>query len=304
LPTEVIVDIYGPDGDTLAGTLTLNSGNSWTDELCELLPGEYYAVEREVPGWHTVGNDGPVDVIANDTVTITIDNEIDRGCLEVTKAFTNYPEGYMLPAVIVDIYGPDSDTLAGTLTLNTDNSWTDELCDLLPGVYYAVERTVEGWTTTGNTGPVSVIANDTAHITITNALELCEETIWAKLVGTDPAAIPFEGTGNWGWYAGPLPEGDYEFELWAGAAFNDTSKGTFVGMLYMTYDGGCVSFTLDMEDGFAKPTFSHVYISETAGIPSFPQDFTKDTLAEDELCGFTDSIYFAYHSVVMMPCGD
>jgi hypothetical protein len=77
-----------------------------------------------------------------------------------------------------------------------------------------------------------------------------------------------------------------------------------VGILKMTYKDGCVSFKVKEMYMGVLVSYSHVYVSQTAGVPSFPKDFTKDTLAEDTICGFTGSIYFAYHSVVMLPCSN
>jgi hypothetical protein len=138
-----------------------------------------------------------------------------------------------------------------------------------------------------------------------------DDTIWAKLVDVngseDPNAIGFSGTGNWGWYNGPLSEGTYVFELWAGAAFNETWRGQLAGYLYLTYSGGCVTYYTDLEPGFAPKEGAHVYISYSDEAPRFTGgtgDFWNADFAGDSFCGYTGDIYFAFHSSVYVPPTD
>ncbi len=68
-----------------------------------------------------------------------------------------------------------------------------------------------------------------------------DETAWAY---GDDYAIPIDSLmkkANWGWTNGPLPGGDYEWDIYAGAAQNDISKGMLVGKLIVEYNKGCVT---------------------------------------------------------------
>lgn len=58
------------------------------------------------------------------------------------------------------------------------------------------------------------------------------------------------GFRNWGWTNGPLGPGYYEFEIWAGAAQCDLSKGELVGTLAIGYDGSGANITYMMDAGW------------------------------------------------------
>jgi hypothetical protein len=65
----------------------------------------------------------------------------------------------------------------------------------------------------------------------------------------------FDGNGksdfkNWGWSNGPLAAGSYEFELWAGAAKCDLTKGTLVGAVTVDYDGSTATVTYTIDAGW------------------------------------------------------
>ena len=134
-----------------------------------------------------------------------------------------------------------------------------------------------------------------------------DQTVWAKLIdpnedGEDPDAIGFSGTGNWGWYNGPIQMGDiYTFELWAGAAKNDTSKGMQVGELTVEYKmDGTVAWETTLWGGVLAPTGAHVYISTSDTVPKFPKDFMNVDV-DDEMGSYEEPIYFAYHSSMKIP---
>ena len=134
-----------------------------------------------------------------------------------------------------------------------------------------------------------------------------DQTVWAKLIdpnedGEDPDAIGFSGTGNWGWYNGPIQMGDiYTFELWAGAAKNDTSKGMQVGELTVEYKmDGTVAWETTLWGGVLAPTGAHVYISTSDTVPKFPKDFMNVDV-DDEMGIYEEPIYFAYHSSMKIP---
>jgi hypothetical protein len=105
---------------------------------------------------------------------------------------------------------------------------------------------------------------------------------------------------NWGWtnyIAGPSFE---SWDLWAGAGQCDTSKGTLVGTVSVTYSGtGYVFVTFNV----APPNTiqsTHVY----AGYNLFPTFKGKDTVAPGQYTNkgpFSGPIYVIAHAIVGFP---
>lgn len=76
-----------------------------------------------------------------------------------------------------------------------------------------------------------------------------------------------QGFKSWGWTNGPLGPGHYEFDIWAGAAKCDLSKGDLVGTLTIGYDGSTATVTYSMNAGCTMG-FTQVYV----GSEMFPRD--------------------------------
>ena len=112
---------------------------------------------------------------------------------------------------------------------------------------------------------------------------------------------------NWGW-TNPILPGEYEWDLWAGAAQCDTDKGELVGSVEVEYDeDGYLTVTFNVDDEYdLKET--HVY----AGEDKFPQQQrgrrTVDTVAPGQY--YNDSpfdgseVYVIAHAVVGLPDPD
>jgi len=127
------------------------------------------------------------------------------------------------------------------------------------------------------------------------------ETAYAK----GSSAIPFIPTfANWGW-TNPICSGTYTWDLWAGAAKCDTSKGTLVGSVTVTYPSdGCVTVDYNVSTpNILKET--HVY----AGYDIFPKVLSGKrwvyTVAPGQY--YNDSpfngsqVYVIAHAVVGIP---
>lgn len=151
-----------------------------------------------------------------------------------------------------------------------------------------------------------------------------DETAWA--FGGDFAKPNWDYSGNqfWGWTNGPLPEGNYEWDIYAGAGQNDLSKGMIVGKLIVNYNEGCVEVIYEMDEGFflgethlwvgddVLPMVTRgkkeVYTNAPGQFP-FGADFYIDEEDPDPSvttwswigCDFEGDIYVAAHSVVWMP---
>ena len=80
--------------------------------------------------------------------------------------------------------------------------------------------------------------------------------------------------GRWGWSNGPLAEGTYTFDLWAGAGQNDLSKGTLVGEVTLVYAGGDVSVTYNTNTPYLLEEV-HVFV----GNDYLPENNNEYTIA-------------------------
>ena len=89
--------------------------------------------------------------------------------------------------------------------------------------------------------------------------EVCET---AYGFGGDNAACFIDlphGFSNWGWTNGPLSEGSYTFDLYAGAGQCDLSKGVHAGYVDVEYDDGTVTVTYALFDDYYTSE-THLYI--------------------------------------------
>ncbi|PCE63169.1 hypothetical protein B7P33_13130 [Sediminicola luteus] len=105
------------------------------------------------------------------------------------------------------------------------------------------------------------------------------------------------GFNRWGWTIGPISEGSYSYQVFAGAGQCDTSKGTYVGTAHVTYADGTVEVDYELVEG-VKINETHIY----AGYDMFPTAKNgRPTVApgqytiQEELEG---DIYVILHNVV------
>jgi len=107
---------------------------------------------------------------------------------------------------------------------------------------------------------------------------------------------------RWGWTHGPLAAGGtYTFDIWAGAGQCDTSKGTYVGTVEISYNGGDPIVTPTLEPDF-EIVETHLYIGSTE-LPQVAKGKkkTEPTVAPGQYYieqGLTGNIYIIYHTVV------
>lgn len=180
-----------------------------------------------------------------------------------------YPSYY--PTVFFGLKCPDSPS--GTITsIVIDNDYPDALTVTTSGIY-------EGQTIPQYGELVGAVHVHVEQAAAQNALYTFDVliTIDCTTCGKCDTAYAYHadyatcflncGFSNWGWTNGPLEPGSYEFELWAGAAGCDTSKGTKVGLLTVDYDGSTAIVTYNMyEDNYMTAT--HLYV----GSDRLPRD--------------------------------
>ncbi|MEM2873721.1 MAG: hypothetical protein QXD82_06110 [Nitrososphaerales archaeon] len=144
---------------------------------------------------------------------------------------------------------------------------------------------------------------------IPQEIEYCYETAYGKGTGSINFIPTFS---NWGWTNRLSGYGTYEFELWAGAAQCDTTKGTLVGTVTVVYGAGTLDVTFNVKDPYILmnedgEVETHVY----AGSNPYPtikvKGGTKPTVAPGQysidysaLNG--QPIYVIVHAIVGIPC--
>lgn len=142
----------------------------------------------------------------------------------------------------------------------------------------------------------------------------CEATDTAfaydDILGTCFLDIEGLNANRWGWTIGPLDEGEYEFEIWAGAGQCDLLNGTLVGMLSVEYFEGTATVTYIM-DACRTLKETHLYIGNDILPTGNNGDYTvapgqygnTHSEVEDEadqyvIEGLSGEIYLIAHAVV------
>jgi hypothetical protein len=131
-------------------------------------------------GFTTTYPNGNTAIVAaggvDDAVVVAIENQLDTGCLTITKEFLGVPEGYTLPTVTGSILGQYGDT--HSFTLDETNGYSQTLCGLYPGQYTVTEDPILGFTTTYPNGNTAIVAagrvNDAVVINIKNIYEVAQ----------------------------------------------------------------------------------------------------------------------------------
>jgi hypothetical protein len=105
----------------------------------------------------------------------------------------------------------------------------------------------------------------------------CETAYAASMHGscfTDYSEI---SPARWGWSIGPIDEGEYQFDIFSGAAECDRSNGRYVGILTVNYSGDTMTISYDTFENFDM-TETHVYIGD---VPMPKDDAGSVTLCPD-----------------------
>lgn len=164
----------------------------------------------------------------------------------------------------LDLEGPGADDLPTTVTL-FDAADAVLLQKEIPLLADNSKQFVDLEATAGVAKMVIELNNSGA---IDNIALKCEdrevggcETMFGK--GNDNALCFIDDTNNnfnrWGWTNGPLSEGTYTFEIWAGAGQCDTSKGTLAGEVEVVYENGTVEVKY-ITDGDHVLQETHLYV--------------------------------------------
>jgi hypothetical protein len=134
--------------------------------------------------------------------------------------------------------------------------------------------------------------------------------VWTTMKRANPENLPsLELTkSRWGWAINVTELGETQYQIWAGAGLNDTSKGVLVGTLTVVWDGTEVCFLYDLDAGFTMEEL-HVYAGDTSpttiapGQYGYIQDFNDDPVEDWSDCvpvedTDEDGVWVVAHAVV------
>ena len=188
---------------------------------------------------------------------------------EITVLVENaYPHYY--PTVFFALECPDSG-LGTIMDITVDNPNPNELDVSVSGIYVGQVIPQDGEAMGAVHVHVEQSAAQNAVYTfrVSIATECQVETCGTAYAYRADYATCFIGLGftKWGWTNGPLQPGYYEFQLWAGAAGCDTSKGRLVGQVTVDYDGSAAVVSYDTYEGNWM-TATHLYV----GSERLPRD--------------------------------
>lgn len=232
---------------------------------------------------------------------------------EITVLVENaYPSYY--PTIFFGLKCPDS--ASGTITsIVIDNPYPDALTVTTSGIYPG-QPILAGEEVTGAVHVhVEQAAAQNAVYTFKVSITIeckCATCGTAYAYRADYATCFIDlGFKPWGWTNGPLGPGSYEFQLWAGAAGCDTSKGRLVGQLTINYNGSTAVVTYQMYEGNWM-TATHLYVgndrlpknkkgNETVSPGQYPYKHDPlNNVPTDSytVTGLSGNIYVVAHGVV------
>jgi hypothetical protein len=296
---------YFKDGLPKIWLFTDGSGDETATWTVDVTYEGYEDSNFKVWGTITIENTGTLDAIVTDVEDLLDGMAIPTSCDELvpfplavgetqecTYEYYDYVEGYNVANVTTErgnTYGPASAPIVwGAPKTETNKTVTIEDCSDLFGCVELGKVTAPkdakftytydfAWADYGKALCGSYQYDNTATIVETgqsasaslkvNVQCFIYESAWAK--GDDALAFCDNGFSNWGW-TNPVKKGNsYIFDLWAGAGQCDTSKGTLVGTVSVTFtdaDKGVVIVTYNVGAAF-ELVETHVY----AGVDMFPK---------------------------------
>ena len=310
---DVIYKGFTDSAFVVSGTITItNDGDldavivSVKDVLCETID-----VVVEWPADFAAGDTLAVGESITLTYSATVGSKLED-CDNVVTVTTEVRD-YTAEAAVPDDWGDPDEEINDVVTIEDDSDLLGEVDlgsvtapDDAQFTYtedFAYEDYDDdcGFFEYDNTA-IIVETEQSADATIkVNVQCSFDETAYAK---GDNAECFIPTFSQWGW-TNPIEPGEYEWNLWAGAAQCDTSRGILVGSVKVVYD----------DDGYVDVTFnvdSPYFLEEThvyAGYDMFPQQQrgrrTVDTVAPGLYSNnepFDGSeIYVIAHAVVRIP---
>jgi hypothetical protein len=256
------------------------------------------------------GVDFPYTLPVGETLTCTYDEDVDSkiaGSNEVTV--TTERDEYFADAEIIwgdptteinktvnvkdisDLFGEvDLGTVTApngdTFTYDKAFAWADYGADGCGSFQYDNTATI---VETGQEAEATLKVNVQCYI---------YETAYA--FGGELATCFVEGAGRWGWVNGPIGEGTYVWDLYAGAGLCDLTKGTHVGTVTVIYDAGYVA----VEYNLLSPNTLEEYHWYAGSEMVPPNGYFAVGLYGENAGPHTGEIYVIVHAVVGYPDPD
>ncbi len=300
------VSVYGTNpifpGDNVA--MVFDSSNPTGEDYDLGTPNQLYGgpgISSDSGDGNEASNDTPMGnvlIISEDLDASDPDDSYVAGS-KYDFDFSGYGVGYvtMYGFNMIDLDAPGKDDLPTVVKLYDD---MDNLL-LEKVIPYGPDNAVQWVDLEGTAGVVKMTLELNNSGAIDNIKFTCPktETVCETAFGLGDYGTCFSeyGFSRWGWTNGPVGEGQYTFDVWAGAGQCDTDKGEWAGTVTVTYGGGTVSVEYDILDEF-EVTETHVY----AGSNPIPTDKKgKETVAPGQYKVGSDlsgDIYIIVHLVV------
>jgi len=233
--------------------------------------------------------------------------------MEITVLVENgYPSYY--PTVFLALMCPDSGL--GIITdIIIDNQYPEALTVDISGIYegQSIPQNGEAIGAVHVHVEQSAAQNAVYTFTVSITTECQIQTCGTAYAYNASYATCFLDLGftKWGWTNGPLGAGFYVFQLWAGAADCDTSKGRLVGQVTVNYDGSTAVVTYQIYEG-NWITAIHLYVGNnhlprdkkgvetvTPGQYPYAHDPLNYVITDTyTVTGLSGNIYLVAHAVV------
>lgn len=272
-------------------------------------------------GWGVQSSDDPSEPQAMGVACDRYDKDVARTTAwmsedhrEITVLVENaYPSYY--PTVFFALTCPNS--ALGTITdIVIDNQYPDALTVSTSGIYEGQPIPQDEEVTGAVHVHVEQAAAQNAVYTFTVSITTqCQPPVtcgtgYGYYAGHATCFLNL-GFTKWGWTNGPLGPGHYVFQLWAGAADCNTSKGRLVGQVIVDYDGSTAVVTYQIYEGNWM-TAMHLYVgsnrlpkdkkgNETVNPGQYPyihDPLSNVTTDSYTVTGLSGNIYVVAHALV------
>lgn len=124
----------------------------------------------------------------------------------------------------------------------------------------------------------------------------CETSFAIGNADNEYACFSEGGFNRWGWSIGPISEGTYTYDVYAGAGQCITDNGVLAGTVTIEYSNGLVSAEYDFLDGYTTSE-THLY----AGSTMYPtKNNGRNTVAPGQYyieANLSGDIYVIAHAV-------
>ena len=160
------IKVFNASTKALMGTATTNGTGYW--QVCDLVPGNYWANETLKSGWQ---NANPNQIVVLLCVNKTDVNFRNTPKLCISGYKYNACTGLPLQGWEIKVFNASTKALMGTATTNGTGYW--QVCDLVPGNYWANETLKSGWQNANPNQLVALVCVNKTDVNFRNTPKLC-----------------------------------------------------------------------------------------------------------------------------------